>query len=80
MKQKIAIAQAIMEQPVLLLLDEPTNALDEESCINIRNIINAEAERGAIVLIASHNKEDVETICDEVYFMNEGKLSFKERK
>lgn len=80
MKQKIVIAQALMEKPDLLLLDEPTNALDEESCENIRNIINEEAERGAIVLIASHNKDDVETICDEVYYMSEGILKLKETK
>ncbi len=78
MKQKIVLAQALMEQPDLLLLDEPTNALDEESCNNIRNIINEEAKRGAIVLIASHNKEDVEPICDEVYYMNEGILKARE--
>lgn len=75
MKQKIVLAQALMEKPDILLLDEPTNALDEESCKNIRNIINQEAERGVIVLIASHNKEDVETVCDEIYYMDEGVLS-----
>jgi len=79
MKQKIALAQALMEKPELLLLDEPTNSLDEESCNNIRNIINEEAERSAIVLIASHNKEDVEPICDEVYFMDNGTLKLKEK-
>lgn len=75
MKQKIAFAQAIMEQPDLLLLDEPTNALDSDSCKNIRSIICDEAIRGAIVLIASHNSEDIENLCDEIYVMNNGTLS-----
>ena len=58
MKQRIVIAQAIMEKPDILMLDEPTNALDEEGIEQIRKIIKEERERGAIVLIASHNKED----------------------
>jgi len=78
MKQKIVLAQAFMEKPDVLLLDEPTNALDEESVANIRSIIKQEAERGAIVLIASHNKEDIELLCDEVFFISDGKMRKKE--
>lgn len=55
MKQKLGIAQAIMEKPDLLILDEPTNALDEESVDNIRKILIEEKNRGTIILIASHN-------------------------
>jgi ABC-2 type transport system ATP-binding protein len=75
MKQRIAIAQAIMEKPDFLFLDEPTNALDAEGIEQIRNIIIEEAKRGALVLIASHNKEDIEQLCDETFYMAEGKLS-----
>lgn len=75
MKQKIVLAQAFMEQPELLMLDEPTNALDEASVIRTRERIKESAERGAIVLLASHNKEDIASLCDETYFMEEGKLS-----
>lgn len=74
MRQKIALAQAIMEKPDILLLDEPTNALDEASTINIREIIKEEAQRGAIVLIASHNQEDIQSLCNTIYHMQDGTL------
>lgn len=74
MRQKIALAQAIMEKPDILLLDEPTNALDEASAINIRKIIKEEAQRGAIVLIASHNQEDIQSLCNTIYHMQDGTL------
>lgn len=75
MKQKIVIAQAIMEKPDFLFLDEPTNALDEQGIQLLRKIVMEEAARGAIVLVASHNKTDIELLCDTVYLMEEGKLS-----
>lgn len=78
MKQRIVIAQAIMEQPGILMLDEPTNALDEEGIDRVRKIITEEKERGAIVLIASHNKEDIELLADRVFLINSGTL--KENK
>ena len=59
MKQRIIIAQAIMEKPDILMLDEPTNALDENAVNIVRDIIDEERKRGALVLIASHNKEDI---------------------
>lgn len=72
MKQRIIIAQAIMEHPRILLLDEPTNALDEKGINLIRKIIEEEKERGAIVLIASHNKTDIDILADEVYKVQYG--------
>lgn len=77
MKQKLGIAQAIMESPDIILLDEPTNALDKKSTENIRGIIAEEAARGAIVVIASHVEEDLD-ICDIRYEMVEGKISYEE--
>lgn len=77
MKQKLGIAQAIMERPDIILLDEPTNALDKKSTENIRGIIAEEAARGAIVVIASHIEEDLD-ICDIRYEMVEGKISYEE--
>lgn len=77
MKQKLGIAQAIMERPDIILLDEPTNALDKKSTENIRGIIAEEAARGAIVVIASHVEEDLD-ICDIRYEMVEGKISYEE--
>lgn len=77
MRQKLIIAQAIMEQPDILLLDEPTNALDEESVRRFYEIVRSEAKRGAIILVASHNQEDIDDLCDEVFFMKSGVLSKK---
>lgn len=74
MKQRLGIAQAVMEKPDLLLLDEPTNALDEDGVDLIRNIIREEQERGSTVLIASHNKEDLSLLCGSFYKMKDGKL------
>lgn len=80
MKQRIVIAQAIMEEPDILMLDEPTNALDEEGIERIRNIIVEEKKRGAMVLIASHNKEDIKLLADKVFMISDGKLKESEDK
>jgi ABC-2 type transport system ATP-binding protein len=78
MKQRLAIAQAIMEKPNLILLDEPTNALDEDGVSLIRKVVQEEAERGATILIASHNREDLTTLCSQFFKMNAGKLQIVE--
>lgn len=72
MKQRIVFAQAIMEKPDILLLDEPTNALDEKGIHSIRQIIYEEKQRGALILIASHNKEDIQILSDEIYHVENG--------
>ena len=72
MKQRIVLAQAVMEHPDVLILDEPTNALDEDGVEQIRELIREEKERGALVLIASHNKEDISSLCDKIYSMKAG--------
>ena len=72
MKQKLAIAQAIMEQPDLIMLDEPTNSLDEESIKNIRQLLLEETERNALIIIASHNKEDLKVLADKTYQLTDG--------
>lgn len=74
MKQRLAIAQAIMEKPDVLMLDEPTNALDSEAVAQVREIITQEKERGALVLLASHNYEDIRLLSDEVYRLASGRL------
>lgn len=74
MKQKLGIAQALMESPELILLDEPTNALDEKSIENILNIIDAERLKGKVILIASHDKENLYKISDYVFKINNGKI------
>lgn len=74
MKQRAVIAQAIMEKPEVLILDEPSNALDSAGVQDLRKIVRQEAERGAIVLIASHNKEDIDILSDQIYEMEQGNL------
>ncbi len=74
MKQKLAIAQAIMESPDILLLDEPTRGLDEESVDNIHRILKAQQEKGCTIIISSHNKEDIKVLYNEVYKIVEGKI------
>lgn len=74
MKQRLAIAQAIMEHPDVIMLDEPTNSLDEFGVTEIRKIITEEKERGALVLLASHNKEDIKLLADELYRIEQGRI------
>ena len=63
-----------MEKPELLLLDEPTNALDEKSVKRVRHIIEEERERGALIVLTSHRKEDIDLLCDKTYRMVQGAL------
>ena len=74
MKQRLAIAQAIMEEPQLLVLDEPTNALDEQGVQMFRDIIMEEKRKGTLILLASHNKEDIELLSDVKIQMIDGKI------
>lgn len=75
MKQRLVLAQAIMEKPDLLVLDEPTNAIDVDGVELVRQIIQEEVARGATVLLASHSMEDFDQFCDAVYPMKQGKLT-----
>lgn len=75
MKQRLGIAQAVMERQNLILLDEPTNALDEDGIKRVRAIIQDEVKRGACVLIASHNREDLTLLCSRFFRMDGGRLS-----
>ena len=80
MRQRLSIAQAIFEKPELLLLDEPTNALDENYINKVREILLKEKDRGAIVIIASHNKDDLRILADEIISMSDGKAKMMERE
>jgi ABC-2 type transport system ATP-binding protein len=75
MKQKLSIAQALFENPSILLLDEPTNALDEEGVKLIRNILIEEKKKGKLIIIASHNKEDLNLLSDVTIKVSDGKFS-----
>ena len=74
MKQRLAIAQAIMEKPDVIMLDEPTNSLDEAGVEEIRKVILEEKKRGALILVASHNREDIRILADELYRVEEGRV------
>lgn len=75
MKQKLGIAQVLMEDPKVMILDEPFNGLDEESAKNIRSILLEEKKKGKLIILATHIKEDVSVLCDEVYKFNDGVVS-----
>lgn len=74
MKQRLGLAQAIMEDPALLILDEPMNGLDKDGVSDMRQYLLALKERGKTILIASHSAEDIDVLCDTVYEMDKGKL------
>ena len=74
MKQRLGIAQAIMENPDILVLDEPMNALDEEGVEEIRQLLLKYRQLGRCILITSHNREDIEILCDEVFEIKSGVL------
>ena len=74
MKQKLGIAAAIMEHPDLIILDEPTNALDEESVERLRLILQEEKKRGGLILIASHDMEELNLLSDQIIVMENGKI------
>ena len=74
MRQRLGIAQAIMEEPDLLILDEPFNGLDKHGVEDIRNIILELKEQGKTILLASHNGEDIRLLCDTVCELDAGVL------
>ncbi|MCI8598222.1 MAG: ATP-binding cassette domain-containing protein, partial [Lachnospiraceae bacterium] len=74
MRQRLAIAQATMEDQQILILDEPMNGLDKEGVAEMRKFFSDQKCMGKLILLASHNKEDIELLCDEVYEMDHGTL------
>ena len=77
MKQRLNIAQTVFEKQKIILLDEPTNALDNDGVQLIYKLLKEEKERGALVVITTHHKEDLEEVCDVVLKMTEGELHEK---
>ncbi|MDR0919578.1 MAG: ATP-binding cassette domain-containing protein [Oscillospiraceae bacterium] len=75
MKQRLIIAQAIMEKPDIIIFDEPTNSLDESGVDLFREIVNQEKQRGATILISSHNSEDLEKLCDKIHYIKNGEIA-----
>lgn len=74
MKQRLLLAQAIMEKPDILLLDEATNGIDADGLELYYKIIKSEAQRGAIVFLSSHRAVDIARLCDKVIYMRQGEI------
>ena len=74
MKQRLGIAQAIMEENSILILDEPMNGLDNQGVEDMRKLFQKLKEEGRLILLASHSSEDIEVLCDQVFEMDAGIL------
>ena len=74
MRQRLGIAQAIMEEPHLLILDEPMNGLDNHGVKEVRELLLKLKEEGKTILLASHNREDISVLCDTVAEIDKGKI------
>ncbi len=74
MRQRLGIAQALMECPDTLILDEPMNGLDNECVVLVRGILAELREQGKTILLVSHNAEDIRVLCDVIYEMDRGRL------
>ena len=77
MRQRLGIAQAIMEEQNILILDEPMNGLDNQGVEDIRKLLLKLKEKGTAILLASHNQEDIRQLCDFVYEMDSGRIQRK---
>ena len=75
MRQRLGIAQAIMENPSLLILDEPLNGLDKHGVMEMRQLIKGLKEQGKTILLASHNQGDIDELCDTVCEMDAGVMT-----
>ncbi|MCE4048912.1 MULTISPECIES: ABC transporter ATP-binding protein [Bacillaceae] len=74
MRQRLGLAQALMEDPDILILDEPMNGLDNQGVKDIRTILLELKNQGKTILLASHSKEDIEILCDTVHELDLGKI------
>jgi len=78
MRQRLGIAQAIMEKPRLLILDEPFNGLDVQGVKDMRQLFMQLQEEGVTILLASHYDEDIQTLCEDVYLVSDHHVTKKE--
>ena len=74
MRQRLGIAQAIMEEPSLLILDEPMNGLDNQGVQEMRQLFLKLKDEGKTILLASHNREDIAALCDTTVEIDRGKI------
>lgn len=74
MRQRLGIAEALINNPRLLILDEPTNGLDIEGIIEIRNLIKELSNQGTAILISSHNLTEIDNVCNRIIAIKNGKI------
>ena len=74
MRQRLGLAQAMLEDPDILILDEPMNGLDHEAIAKLRSLLRRLADEGKTVVLASHYQEDLQALCRRVYRMDAGRL------
>lgn len=75
MRQRLGIAQAFMENQEILILDEPMNGLDNRGVEDMRKLFKELRDQGKTILLASHNRDDIDLLCDYVYQMDNGVLT-----
>lgn len=75
MRQRLGLAQALLDNPDLLILDEPMNGLDKTGVCNIRKLLLSLKAQGKTIILASHFAQDIDELCDTVYEMNQGTLT-----
>ena len=80
MRQRLGIAQAIMEDPSILILDEPFNGLDKNGVLQMRELIKGLKKEGKTIILASHNQTDIDELCDSVCEMDAGVMTMIETK
>ena len=74
MRQRLAIAQVIMERPEILILDEPMNGLDIDGISEVRDLLLKLKDEGRLIILASHNSEDIRILCDVIIKMDKGRV------
>lgn len=80
MKQKLGIAQVLMENPEVIILDEPFNGIENSTAEKLRKLLLNEKKNGKIIIVASHIKEDIEILVDELYEFDGGTITKKVSK
>ncbi len=79
MKQKLGIAAAFMEEPDIIILDEPINTLDEKSVERVKKMISNAKNRGAVLIVACHDTEELNILADEIIYIEEGRITNYEK-
>lgn len=77
-KQKLGLVQVLMEDPEVIILDEPLNGIENKTAKKFREIMKKEKNKGKIIIIASHIKEDIEELADEIYEVDDGNFIKKQ--